>query len=146
MVMGIGLAVASAPNPGHAVSDLDFTGGFTVPSGDVILSSGNVQADSIYVSGSIQAGSLDVSGDIQSSGELSGASLKITGNTDIDGNLETAGLVVGGYCYDSSEENCCGTWGDAHCTGFRGYNRGCDRGVARVISGWTLCITTAEHP
>jgi len=42
VVMGIGLAVATTPNPGHDVSELDFTGGFTVPNGDIVISSGNV--------------------------------------------------------------------------------------------------------
>jgi len=61
VVMGIGLAVATTPNPGHDVSELDFTGGFTVPSGDVVITSGNMEissGDLMILAGKIVADSL----------------------------------------------------------------------------------------
>lgn len=55
IVAGISYAVAQTPDPGHPIGEIDFTGGFTVPSGtvdikdSVKLASGTNQKKIVYI-------------------------------------------------------------------------------------------------
>jgi len=87
IVAGISYALAYGTNDplnfGHSIGEIDFTGGFTVPSGDIEVSGGNIE---------VSSGDVIVSdGDIRTT-ELLADTVNST-DVNVDGNIKLGGVV-----------------------------------------------------
>ncbi|MCK4714274.1 MAG: hypothetical protein KAT35_01775 [Candidatus Aenigmarchaeota archaeon] len=72
IIASIGIGLAAPPDPGHSIGEVDFSGGFTVPDGDVIVSTGRIGIGTSDPAQKLDVnGNVDVSGDVDVNGNVS---------------------------------------------------------------------------